>query len=168
MIIAITGPTGSGKTTTSKKLSLKFGRSVNIDVDEIKHMIVNGFIYDDTQAGIEQWRLLGKNIADVVKNFEDKKYDIIVNGYLHPESWKVIENDITFDHKFLLFPAETENMDRDSSRSSEIVMGRDWVLKHREHFSGMDDHDWTRIDTTGQDIDESVSVILEKLNARAA
>mgnify|MGYP003591616781 FL=1 len=42
-VLAITGPTGSGKSTVSEKLAKQIDRCVNIDADHIKHMIVSGF-----------------------------------------------------------------------------------------------------------------------------
>lgn len=43
-ILVITGPAGSGKSTTALRLAKEIKQCVNIDVDVVKHMIVNGFI----------------------------------------------------------------------------------------------------------------------------
>ena len=43
-ILAITGPAGSGKSTTASRLAKDINQCVNIDADVVKHMIVNGFI----------------------------------------------------------------------------------------------------------------------------
>ena len=51
-IIAITGPTGSGKSTVAKQIAGNMQHCVNIDVDVVKHFIHNGFVYDDSPEGI--------------------------------------------------------------------------------------------------------------------
>jgi uridine kinase len=104
MILAITGPTASGKTTVSRLLAKKIGRCVNIDADDIKHLIATGFIYNDTPSGIAQWQLLGKNIGMLTKNFTDEGYSVIINGYINEPAWDEITSMVRINWKFLLIP----------------------------------------------------------------
>ena len=95
--IAITGPTGSGKTTTAQLLAQKIDKSVNIDADHVKHFIVNGFVYDSSETGIDQWKLLGSNIGMLAKSYLDQNYTVIINGYINEPAWGEITKVIDID-----------------------------------------------------------------------
>ena len=97
-ILAITGPTGSGKSMTASKLSKEIERCVNIEVDHVKHMIVNGFIYGNVPEGVPQWQLLSTNIGMLAKNFQDAGYSVIISGYLKESSWENIQKRVTLDY----------------------------------------------------------------------
>jgi 2-phosphoglycerate kinase len=160
-VIAITGPAGSGKTTVASILAKKIERCVNIDVDNVKHFIVNGFIYDDSPDGIKQWELLGKNIGQIAKNFIDEGYNVIINGYLNQPAWNNITKFVQPTHKFLLLPDLDVVMIRDKQRSVDLVMGRDVVATHYNYFSNTPYvHDFTKVDSSSQNIDQTVAEIL--------
>jgi adenylylsulfate kinase-like enzyme len=84
-ILAITGPTGSGKSTVASRLATDIPQCVNIEVDQVKHFIVNGFIYESPE-GLAQWELLGVNIGQLAKNFHEAGYNVVINGYLRSVS----------------------------------------------------------------------------------
>lgn len=46
-VLAITGPTGAGKSTVGESVAKKLEHCVNIDADHIKHMLVSGFYVDE-------------------------------------------------------------------------------------------------------------------------
>ena len=67
-VIAITGPSGAGKTTVSELLTKRNKSFANIDVDHLKHMNPNAFtkLVDadgDEDYPYSAWELLGKNVA---------------------------------------------------------------------------------------------------------
>jgi len=74
LVLAITGPAGSGKSTVAKIIANDINLCVNIDADYVKHFIVNGFIYDNSEKGVKQWELLGKNIGQLAE-----KYDVVLD-----------------------------------------------------------------------------------------
>jgi tRNA uridine 5-carbamoylmethylation protein Kti12 len=71
-VIAITGPTGSGKTTIGEKLAKRLERCVNIDTDHLKHMVPSGF-YEDPESpsgkSYSEWGLLGDTAGLMVANY---------------------------------------------------------------------------------------------------
>ncbi|MBI2798501.1 (d)CMP kinase [Candidatus Saccharibacteria bacterium] len=55
-VVAITGPTGSGKSAVAKRLAKQIPDCANIEVDNIKHFLVSGFKYDILPDGKKKWR----------------------------------------------------------------------------------------------------------------
>ena len=167
MLVAITGPTGSGKTTTGQALVQKLDRGVHIDMDTVKHYICTGFIYDETAEGLEQWKLLGENTSALIRNFLDHEYDVIVNGCVHEITWREIVKHNVLDHKVLLFPDKQTNINRDMQRPKTIAMGRNAVLSHRDLFNKDTFYkDWLRYDSSGDSPKESVQALQKLLKVQ--
>lgn len=164
MLIAITGPAGSGKTTTANLLVKKLENGVSIDMDTVKHFICTGFHYDQTDAGKKQWELLGQNISDLLTNFLKQGYNVVINGYVDKATWSEITKKHTIDHKWLLLPTEEVNVARDSQRPGNIPMGKEDVLIHRTHFQNSDEFDeWDKFDCSDMKVSESIEFFYKKL-----
>lgn len=164
LLVAITGPAGSGKSSAAGKLAKKIEKCVNIDADHVKHMIVSGFIYDDTPEGIKQWELLGENIGLLAGNFQRTGYNIIINGYINEPAWDNIVKHVELTHKFLLLPDLDTVKERDSQRHKDFVMGEKAVTAHYEYFSNSDYYkDFTKLDTTNHNIEETIQAIYKEL-----
>lgn len=159
-ILAITGPTGSGKSTTASRLAKEISQCVNIDADVVKHMIVNGFIYGSDPEGIPQWELLGTNIGMLAKNFRDAGYNVIINGYINEPAWKSIQKHVTLDHKVLLLPHIETVTERDAGRREDYQMGAEAIQEHHDYFSSSSFYDdFVKIDSTEHSVDETISEI---------
>ena len=164
MLILITGPTGAGKTTVSKELVQKFEKAANIDLDEIKHFIVKGFKYNDSPDGIAQWQLLGKNASQLIRNYLDEGYLVIVNGYVFEQTWGEIYKLNNVDYKFLLLPDENTNVRRDYCRSEVVKMGSETVLIHQNHFRKSSFYaDFETIDSSDYTVKKTVEEIMSRL-----
>ena len=160
IVLAITGPTGSGKTTVADKLAQHIDRCVNIDVDYVKHFIASGFIYDQSPAGVQQWKLLGENIGLLARNFLGAGYNVIINGYINAPACENIQKHVTFTHKLLLLPHIDVAVQRDAGRKEEVKMGVDAVKEHYSYFSGDRFYDdFTRVDTTNHSVEETIRSI---------
>lgn len=165
MFIVLTGPSGVGKTTLSENLALSFDRAVNIDLDVIKHFVVKGFKYDESLEGERQWQLLGKNAAVLIENYLDQNYVVFVNGYVGENTWNEIFKRNTPKFRFLLLTDEETNLHRDKGRTTEVAMGQEAVLRHRDYFlSATYFDDFIKLDTTGQSAEESLKKIIEIIN----
>ncbi len=163
-VLAITGPTGSGKTTVAMELVKQIDSCVNIDADTLKHMIVTGFIYGDSAEGIPQWGLLGTNIGMLAKNFQDAGFNVIINGYINEPAWENIQKYVTLTHKVLLLPHPEIIAQRDTGRPEDIQMGAEAVEEHHEYFSNAVFYkDFTKVDSTTHSIEETVHTIKEML-----
>lgn len=167
-VLAITGPTGSGKSTVAEKLAKQVDRCVNIDADHIKHMIVSGFYKDEKNPGgwsFNQWGLVGDSIGLLAANFLKEGYEVIINGYIDEPAWTNIQKQITLTHKVLLLPHLDTVTQRDAGRNEDVRMGKEAVNEHHTHFSSDSFfNDFIKLDTTNHSEDETVSRILEIVN----
>lgn len=170
MIIAITGPTGAGKTTVAETLA-KYQKSfVNIDVDPLKHMNPNAFTRVVNEDGEEDWPydawgLLGENIALLAQNYLEHGHDVVINGWLEVESWQEIETQIRIDHKILLLPDIETNKKRDDGRTEEVKMGEKAVLRGQDYFkTNVYYRNFTVIDTSNETAEDTVKRITEILS----
>lgn len=169
MIIAITGPAGSGKTTVSKALTKKLPKSVNIEVDHVKHFIKNGFRIEHWPSGkekwvFEQWPLVGDSVGLLAKNFQEKSHDVIINGYMDETAWKAVLVHVQLDYKFLLLPHFDTILERDAQRSGYDVMGKEAIQEHHDDFTNNPFYkSFTKIDSTGQTLEDTVELIQSSL-----
>lgn len=168
-VLAITGPTGSGKTTVAEKLASTLDSCANIDADHIKHMIPSGFYEDDLNPGgvsFDQWEIVGESIGLMASNFLLKGFDVIINGYIDEPAWVEIQKHVTLTSKVLLLPELDVVIARDDARSLEVRMGEQSVKRHHKYFSNDSFFDdFIKLDTTNQTVEETVAEVLKLLNA---
>ncbi len=170
-VLALTGPTGAGKTTLAEKLSKQLPRCVNIDADYIKHMVPSGFsleLYDDGTENwkYNEWELVGENIGLLAANFQDNDFDVIINGYIDKSSWKEIEKHIRITHKVLLIPDLAVNHARNSQRAENNQMHQNDVERHHKYFSSdIMFEDFVKIDSSSQSVEETEQQIQAILQA---
>lgn len=158
-ILAITGPTGSGKSTTAQLLAEQFDTCVNIDVDLVKHFIVSGFRYEEAD-GIDQWKLLGKNLGMLAANFHQENYNVIINGYLREQAWAEIEKYVKFTYTFLLMPTLEVTHSRNLGRDAKDQMDNESVLRHYDFFANHKYYaNFTKIDSSAHSVTETVTEI---------
>jgi len=166
-IIAITGPSGAGKTTIAEEFTKRNKSFSNIDVDHLKHMNPNAFTKIIDEDGDEDfpysaWGLLGKNVALLAQSFLDSGLNVIINGYLEVESWQEIEKLLKLDHKFLLLPDEATNIKRNSQRTKEVKMCEKAVRLGQKYFRKTEFYeDFITLDTTHQTVDMIIDQILK-------
>ena len=169
-IIAITGPTGSGKTSVSLALAKKLDRCVFIEVDHIKHMIISGFYKEIDENNKEkwlysEWKLLGETIGVISNNFVNKGFNVVVGGYLHNEGWEELEKQTNIDYKFILIPSKETIKIRDVERDSKYYMGEEAIQEHIDYIENNElFKDFTAIDSSEQTVDETVDYIFSRIN----
>ncbi|MEX2006833.1 MAG: AAA family ATPase [Candidatus Saccharimonadales bacterium] len=164
-VLAITGASGSGKSTVAEKLAKQIDHCVNIDADHIKHMVVSGFYKDEKNPagwGFNQWGLVGDSIGLLADNFLKEGYKVIINGYLDKPAWTNLQKHLAITHRVLLLPKLETVTQRDAGRREDARMGGEAVGEHHSHFSNDNFfQDFIKLDTTDHTLDETVSKILE-------
>jgi uridine kinase len=169
-IIAITGPTGSGKTSVSLALAKKLEKCVFIEVDHIKHMIISGFYKEIEKDNKEkwlysEWKLLGETIGIICNNFVNKGFNVVVGGYLHNEAWEELEKQINIDYKFMLSPSKETIKIRDVERDSKYYMGEEAIQEHIDYIENNElFKDFFTINSSEQTVDETVDYIFSRIN----
>lgn len=167
--LAVTGPTGSGKSTVGYTVAKRVPHCVNIDADHIKHMIVDGFYKDDNNAGgrsFSQWKLVGESIGLLTANFLKEGYNVIINGYIDELAWSAIEKHNEVTHKILLLPELHVVAQRDTGRKEDVQIGSDAVAEHHLHFSSDSFfNDFIKLDTTHHSVNETVESVLKIINS---
>jgi broad-specificity NMP kinase len=167
-ILAVTGPAGSGKSTVANKLAKQINKCVNIDADHVKHFIVSGFSYELKSDGTKkwdfnEWELVGDSIGLLARNFEQRGFNIVINGYINEPAWEAIQKHVSLTHKVLLLPHVDETKSRDKQRPGDAPMGEEAVQEHHDYFSSSPFYDdFVKLDTTDHSVQETVEEI-EKL-----
>lgn len=79
MIVLLTGPAGAGKNTTAQQLVNLRKRLAVIDVDDVRHMIVQPHLAPwEGEAGWQQHRFGAENSCVLAKRFADQGYDVVL------------------------------------------------------------------------------------------
>ena len=169
LVIFITGPTGSGKTTVSKMLTKKINKCVNIDVDHVKHMIEYGFTKKELSNGTidwqySEWKLVGDSISLLAQNFIKEGFSVIINGYIGDDGFSSLNKRLNLTHKFLLLPNIQAIQKRDGGRLGDLKMGSEMVQKHYDKFNSDNKFiDFIKIDSSKQTPEETIQSIISHI-----
>lgn len=167
-IIAITGPTGSGKSTVSLALAKRIDRCVYIEVDHIKHMIISGFHKSKKNDGkvawtYSEWMLVGETIGKISSNFLNHDFSVVIGGYMHSEGWEELEKHVDITLKVTLNPSKETIKIRDSERDDKYYMGEEAIEEHLDYLSNPKFSSFRQLDSSEQSVDETVDEILGML-----
>lgn len=90
-IIIITGPSGVGKTTISKKLSQDLDNSVYVSLDTLRSFVKNGYqspaTFKQTAAVIKQSSLARNCALFIAKVYYKNGFNIIIDDVLYEKSF---------------------------------------------------------------------------------
>lgn len=164
-VIVITGPSGVGKSTISRKLASDLGDYVDIDIETINYMIVDGFQELPNAKGLSfsKWDLAGDTIGLMANNFLSNDYQVVIHGHVNPELLAGIEKRVLITHRILLQSNVETVIARDKNRGKPLTMGEDMVREHYEYFVGKLWDDFIKIDRTDEDVVTTLRRIEEKL-----
>lgn len=157
-ILILTGPAGAGKNTVAKVLAKKKERCALVDVDAVRHMVVQPHKAPwDGEDGKMQQKLGIKNACMLSKNFLIENFDVIILDVVSTWSLNFYKESLDEFKVVLLLPTLEEVKKRNNKREFTLEEIRvEQLYKEQEEFTGYDE----KIDNT----DISPEEVAEKLD----
>lgn len=167
IICLITGPAGSGKSSTTKALASRFKRSAVIEVDIIRQIIKSGYVRpwpynDEVQL---QLSLAAKNACDMATNFMEKGFNVFIDdvvGRKLLEQYSNFFKDKNFQ-TFLLLPSPESLLNRFDDRGDNKELRERTIELHKSFSEKKDILNWQVIDSSTQTLEETVDEIYKKI-----
>lgn len=153
---------GAGKSTVSRLLANQQGACIDLDVEYVNFMIVDGFdkaLKEDGSIGFNKWELSGDTIGLLAKHFQDNGYSIVIHGRVNDMLIKGIEKYVAVHTMLVLLPSLDVAILRDKEREAELTMGEKWVREDYEYYANNALSRFVRIDTSDEQAYETVSRI---------
>jgi adenylate kinase family enzyme len=166
MLIIISGPPASGKSTTSEELSKRFQRSVYFSLDTIRHFIKGGYVRaTGDKEEFEKQLTLAEGISFyLIDTYLKEGYVVIIDHVIGETRYKKYKTMFDDVHGFLLLPTLEALHQRDEERSSEVRMGYKIDELHT-HFTAYTNQYFDIIDSTSMKLEEVVDKIYHSVTA---
>ena len=166
-ICLITGPAGSGKSSTSKALANKFERSAVIEVDNLRTMIKGGRVrpYPYNEEVELQASLIVKNACDMANNFIEKGFNVFIDGVLGRKMLEQYSNffkDKNFK-AFLLMPSLEALLRRFDDRGDDKELRERTIELHKSFLEKQDKLNCHVINSSDQTLEETVDEIYKSI-----
>ena len=132
-IVLMTGPPGSGKTTIASEVAKKFPKSLHIQVDHLREMMVNGVELPDsgfTDEANRQFQWARSTATYMAKLYADQGVFVVIDGVSVPEKFQDHYTelfDIPAVQRVLLLPAASKLIGRMRNRGG---VWEDDLIKH--------------------------------------
>jgi hypothetical protein len=159
LVVLFGGPAGAGKSTLVRAWCESQPRSVHIELDAVRSLIVGGFA-DPQDPGAEQSRQYGAAVrasCALARSFVASGFDIAVDDVLTPEAfedhWRTEVESLRW--QVVIFLPSLDEVLRRSRRRAKRVKEELIVEQHKLSLSWPAE---ARLDTTGLSIDESLGL----------
>jgi predicted kinase len=84
-LLIVTGPTGVGKSTTSRVVAGSVDKSAHIRIDDFTRFVVNGWVEPWLPAAGQQNDVLGRAVVAAAMQFTSSGYTVVVDGTVFTE-----------------------------------------------------------------------------------
>lgn len=154
----ITGPSGVGKSTVSRKIANLKNKSVLIEGDDIYHQVVGGYV--------QAWKkgnhlsTFWKVCINIIRIYLEEDYDVVFNYIVTPTILKQLQNEFkNYSIKFIVLLVDENTLIlRDKERSEDCQM-KERCITLLKSFKNNNYNEKNILDTSNISIDEAVSII---------
>ena len=172
-IFLLVGGPAVGKSTTSRALAARFGKSVHVPVDDLREMVVAGLNLPNPDWGEELVRqiALARGVAiGMALDYAAAGFAVVIDDFYDPRGlveYRALLGRPT-THPVLLYPTPDEARRRHAARSGGGPGGAsiDAVVSHAYSaltpvVGRLEREGWLVLDTTRMSVDATVAAILE-------
>ena len=154
----ITGPSGVGKSTVSRKIANLKNKSVLIEGDDIYHQVVGGYV--------QAWKkgnhlsTFWKVCINIIRIYLEEDYDVVFNYIVTPAVLKQLQNEFkNYSINFIVLLVDENTLIlRDKERSEDCQM-KERCITLLKSFKNNNYNEKNILDTSNISIDEAVSII---------
>ena len=166
-VIVLTGPPGSGKTTTARTLAGTFDKAVHLHTDDFWHSIVAGAVPPYLPESDEQNQTVVRAIVHAAYTYAEGGYTVVVDGIVGP--WMLDhyraglrEHPGLSLHYLVLRPGRQETLSRARARlGPEALVEEEPILQLWNQFADLDDLESHVIDTSHHSAAETLQVVAD-------
>ena len=176
-VFILIGPPAVGKSTTSKALASKFGRSIHIPVDDIRDMVVSGLVLPGPEWSpelVQQLTLARESAIHTALHYRKAGFAVVIDDFLDPNQLSEYQTFPTEPriHKFVLYPDQAAAHARNFQRAGDdpgrayIDEGIRFVYQQLPlMMEPLRQAGWIVLNTTTLSIEETVLEILKNSSA---
>lgn len=172
-IIFITGPAGSGKTTVARQVAQHFPKSLHIQVDHLREMMVNGVELPDgggwSEETSRQFQMARSTAIYMAQLYAGQGVDVVIDDVCVPPEFQKQYTELFNNpavHRVLLLPAAeavVERMNKRGGPFDKFLVGMvPWFYSYLEL---MPKEGWLVLDTSEWTIEQTVREVLEGIGS---
>lgn len=157
-IFLITGPPGSGKSTTARSLAMEFATAVHLHTDDFWHFIVSGMIPPYLPESEAQNQTVLRVIRDAARRYAEGGFVTVVDGIIGP--WMLDLFEALQVHYLVLRPSRAETLRRATARTAPgALVDAEPVLSLWDQFAELGELERHVLDTTDQTPDQTLDSV---------
>jgi len=172
-IVLITGAAGSGKSTISQRVAENFSKSIHIEVDNLRYMMVKGMLHpkiewseEEKQQVLQQFQWARSTATYMAKLYAGQRIEVVIDDVITPNFME--QYAALFEtpgvQRVLLYPKPSAVIERIKERSrarNDVLL--DFVPVSYSLLERMPKDGWIVLDTGEWTIEQTVQEVLSHL-----